>query len=110
VEESTMLACLLALMLSPAPPILAPSAPMPIESTCFGPCHVPGCPGSTFRVCQGGTPGKTEVYGQNGGVKFSSLNDKDATYGVGVQGAIINPKAGKNWGTVAQCEDLEGFC
>ncbi len=78
-------------------------------ATCFGPCHIPGCPNSTFWVCHE-TPGQTVVTYENGGVKGQSTQENSATFDVPVGGAMVGPKADKNWGGVQECSDLEGWC
>lgn len=89
--------------------LATPSLTAPALSSCFGPCHLPGCPNSTFYVCHE-TPGSTKVYSSNGGATWIATQPNDATNGVGVGGATIQPGSGETWGSAGGCGELVGDC
>lgn len=103
----------LAALFALAAPAAAPASPPPVATAitggCFGPCHVPGCPNSTFWVCHG-TTGKTKVYAESGGASVRSTQSNTSTFSIGVLGATVHPAAPGNWGSVSSCGDIHGDC
>ena len=112
-KESQLMLISLAALLALATPA---SSPPPVVTTaavvttagCFGPCHVPGCPNSTFWICHE-TSGKTTIYAESGGAKSSTTRDNDTASQTSALGAMVGPKPGETWGSVANCTDLQGW-
>ena len=82
--------------------------PVNLAMACIGPCYLPGCPATTFVVCDAGN-GEVNVTISNNGASVRTTVPSGSTAYVGGFGIKIHPHVA-NWGAVSNCEDVGGSC